>query len=732
MHSAAVTIHHSRCELLRLDQWEGRRPLGQPLTFDRIPGTALVEPIGRLFVIAPLPSGRVWLAGVLGEPRHDGGWWRGQANTAALFDATAWRAELGELAAPGSPRALTSAEAATLEMLARGGGPITQVERVETIVGDILGVIARLREIRPDDPLGQGPDAWEAAFGGHDPKRPAGAPLASDELEAIEAALGCRLPAGYRAYLARVGDGLPRRYSGIASIRDASTTRRFVLDGSWRAPIDPDDDAHDCSDGGCKGLHRELPAGAKPSDGCIQLGVDGNHSSVWLVVNGPAEHTGTIWQDDRNVDFGGFEPTNKDFLVYFYELVHAKLELSSPPPAVNVADLEPAEELRLYASAWYAPLLFAQPDVAAFAREMLERVPADTRTAAASDLRVAAGAALSRALRAPMEPASRPLAATAHDLIEAAWDAVGGPTIRNDRVRHGIGNACDDAETFALVAGRWERAEQLAREGCAHGCTYRDNHAIHLHVARACRGAAPDPAIRLVDPDYDLRSNVLSRFLAALPVDILECVLAAIPSELALGWLTWKMGPGYLIDAPDRIRRLADALEGTLARYGDGLIGRVERSAISQLLFPDRGVRSCLSGLVPADDDQRSLLARAWHAYSLLLCASTRLWDERYVREAIDAARANGLPADWVTEARTELERDELAAWYRERMERVLPRIENAGPTVAKSFRVAVASLSDRARSQLQTLVARVAPRLTPLCEPMPPDDPMRILLRRR
>jgi hypothetical protein len=441
--------------------------------------------------------------------------------------------------------------------------------------------------------------------------------------------------------------------------------------------------------------------------------VNDDHDTVWLVLEGSPEQRGTVWLDSTNTDYGGWYPTGRDFLIYYYEYILERLAARLPIDPVRIDELEPIEALRLYSSSRYSPQLYAHPDAPAQAALLMERAGRDQRAEAVRLVEDAAGAGMRFATRGAR--VNERVASVALALLELARARAVGSYARTDRIRRGLGHACDDLECFAIIAGEYDRGESLAREGLEHGCSYRDNHAVHLVVARALAGRPVDQTILPRDPNYDVRAFVLIAFLQRQEPTVRSRVFAALPAELRLGWLVARGPGGFLFEVDDRFARVADTVWETLERIGDGALREERESGLAALLSgPGRELRAFLKKPIapPETAAERHALGRAWHGYSVLvsmLSGQRALWDVNPVREAISEAESLGIDADWVGRACTELERDVLDPSYVQFLERVLPRIRAAGPAVLKSFGMAAAlQLSPRARARVADVAARV------------------------
>lgn len=725
MPDRVVAISPARFELLRMDDWSVRHPLGVTLSLEgaRIPGVRpsnVTMPPGQCYVVTSRNEGRVWLVGARG---------RGE-NEVPLTDIThplaaltppARRAIRSALARPGKAHPLEPPAVKMLRAWSRGGGALRTAREVEPVVADVARLVQRL-VARPLPP-----DPWEKHLGTPDPSpwRP-GPRLDEPQLGAIEKELRVALAPGYRAWLELVGDGLPGRYGGIASIasRGAHTRKKFVLDRPWLPDrmgkwIADNDDEYTSR---WKKLHWKLPKGARPEDGCLLLGHDAHHNAVWLVLKGPPKQRGTVWLDSTSTDYGHWAPTGKDFLTYVYELLHARVESMQPSEPLDLDELAPLEELEVYTSPRYAPVFYRRADPPFHARALFERVPAKRRQSAVQHLLAIAGQGLRGALEIHPDRIDVGIARAALAVFEHA-------RAHDDRPEHPriwvVSETRADPEMFAMATGDWEKAEAMARAFLADGRGYLDDHQVHVLIARAARGLPPDFSLSVADPNYDTRSQNIWRLLERQPLEVLERILEALPPETRLQWLaseTTKIGTRL----PNLAARVLAATEQTLARVASGIIAEPKGpSPLTSMLFPDSYLRSFLRKHSPANDAERLALGRTWLLYSVLVCASHRYWDDQYVTEAIAKARELGVDRDWVSEAFRELDRDVLDPAYRAWLAAILPEIERAGPGPTRALGEAVAgrgggilprerlpALPDRARQNLLALAREVAPGL--------------------
>lgn len=182
----------------------------------------------------------------------------------------------------------------------------------------ITGIAAKLRAAAEG---GLQPFGWE----GHGFRlRP---PLAEAEVAAFERRHGIELPAGYRAFVTRVGDGWAGPAYGLYPLEAVDARERPwpPPDGFLRAPFphtsafNPDTDPDtlaiwDRADRGELSDEEADRHDAWQTAGTLVLCHEGCGYHHLLVVTGPTR--GQMWIDARCSD-GGFAPLGADFLDWY-------------------------------------------------------------------------------------------------------------------------------------------------------------------------------------------------------------------------------------------------------------------------------------------------------------------------------------------------------------------------------------------------------------------------------
>ena len=176
---------------------------------------------------------------------------------------------------------------------------------MQTRIADVVAKVDRLRALAEGRQTVPG---WGAVW-------------SEEELRDFEARHGCTLPAGYRSFLARIGDGGPGIGRGLVALRDqepaalAKLEKAFPLTRGWVTPeITAELEGEGLLDEYRDYLY-ELPDPAAVDDGTLLIGVTSDHRSMRLVITG--ESPGQVWTDNRGNDFEEVLPTGKDFLEHF-------------------------------------------------------------------------------------------------------------------------------------------------------------------------------------------------------------------------------------------------------------------------------------------------------------------------------------------------------------------------------------------------------------------------------